>query len=58
MSIVLFRGSKSEVDLGGNRQEGRVRESKGQVEFLGGHGYKDSDVMMRGRDENTTRYTN
>ena len=34
-----------------------MRELRGQVEFRG-HGYKDSDVMMRGQDKNTTRYLN
>ena len=27
--------SKSEIDLGGNRQEGRVKELRGQVELEG-----------------------
>ena len=25
---------------------------------IGGHGYKDSDMVTRRRDENTTRYLN
>ena len=36
----------------------RLSEGVKSTSGIGGHGYKDNDVMTRGQNENMTRYSN
>ena len=55
-SIVLFGVLSLRSTLG--EQSRRLSEGVKRTSGIGGHGYKDNDMMTRRRDENTTRYSN